>query len=138
MNASRLLEAFLKIIFSVNEPTPFYLIYSVLLIAGLIGIFRKCGIKWWLALIPCVRDYHLGRAAGREDEGRFVGVMEGVLCVIAVLHLFAPRDPDAAGRFFNFLSIVSLVVSIVSVIYMIRVYIGLNEVFGQKPRWMVL
>ena len=138
MNSATLLSAFLKIALSTADVSAFSLFSAVALIFGLIGIFRKCGIKWWLALIPCVRDYHLGRAAGREDEGRFVAVMEGVLCVIAILHLFAPRDPDAAGRFFNFLSIVSLVVSIVSVIYMIRVYIGLNEVFGQKPRWMVL
>ena len=138
MNSATLLSAFLKIALSTADVSAFSLFSAVALIFGLIGIFRKCGIKWWLALIPCVRDYHLGRAAGREDEGRFTAVMEGVLCVIAVLHLFAPRDPDAAGRFFNFLSLVSLVVSIVSVIYMIRVYIGLNEVFGQKPRWMVL
>ena len=139
MNASRLLEAFLKIIFSVNEPTPFYLIYSVLLIAGLIGIFRKCGIKWWLALIPCVRNYQLGRAGNREDEGRFAAVMQGVLGVLALLNLFAPTsDPDAAGRFFGFLSIVSLLVALVYSIYMIRVYIGVNELFAQKPRWMVL
>ena len=131
-------EAFLKILFSTSSPSFYSIATSSLFILGLVGIFRKCGIKWWMALIPCVRDYQLGRAAGREDEGRFAAVMQGVLALIALLYLFAPQDPSASGRFFSFLSIVELVVQLVYGIYTIRVYIGLDEVFSQKPRWIIL
>ena len=131
-------EAFLKILFSTSSPSLYSIATSSLFILGLVGIFRKCGIKWWMALIPCVRDYQLGRAAGREDEGRFAAVMQGVLALIALLYLFAPQDPSASERFSDFLSIVELVVQLVYGIYAIRVYIGLDEVFSQKPRWIIL
>ena len=131
-------EAFLKILFSTSSPSLYSIATSSLFILGLVGIFRKCGIKWWMALIPCVRDYQLGRAAGREDEGRFAAVMQGVLALIALLYLFAPQDPSASERFYDFLSIVELVVQLVYGIYTIRVYIGLDEVFSQKPRWIIL
>ena len=131
-------EAFLKILFSTSSPSFYSIATSSLFILGLVGIFRKCGIKWWMALIPCVRDYQLGRAAGREDEGRFAAVMQGVLALIALLYLFAPQDPSASERFYDFLSIVELVVQLVYGIYAIRVYIGLDEVFSQKPRWIIL
>ena len=131
-------EAFLKILFSTSSPSLYSIATSSLFILGLVGIFRKCGIKWWMALIPCVRDYQLGRAAGREDEGRFAAVMQGVLALIALLYLFAPQDPSASERFYDFLSIVELVVQLVYGIYIIRVYIGLDEVFSQKPRWIIL
>ena len=131
-------EAFLKILFSTSSPSLYSIATSSLFILGLVGIFRKCGIKWWMALIPCVRDYQLGRAAGREDEGRFAAVMQGVLALIALLYLFAPQDPSASERFYDFLSIVELVVQLVYGIYAIRVYIGLDEVFSQKPRWIIL
>ena len=105
-------EAFLKILFSTSSPSLYSIATSSLFILGLVGIFRKCGIKWWMALIPCVRDYQLGRAAGREDEGRFAAVMQGVLALIALLYLFAPQDPSASERFYDFLSIVELVVQL--------------------------
>ena len=38
----------------------YYLIPAVLTLVGLWGVFRKCGLTPWHALIPYVRDVRLG------------------------------------------------------------------------------
>ena len=42
------------------------MIMSLLFFAGLWGMFEKCGLKGWYALIPCYRDVKMGEATGRE------------------------------------------------------------------------
>ena len=58
--------------------TPVLFATSVLGLFGLWGVFKKCGVKGWLALIPCVRDVKLGQAAGRENEGRVLAVSKAL------------------------------------------------------------
>ena len=47
-----------------------FIVPSILYIIGTAFIFKKSGIKWYFALIPCVREYQLARCAYREPEGR--------------------------------------------------------------------
>ena len=58
--------------------TPVLFATSVLGLFGLWGVFKKCGVKGWFALIPCVRDVKLGQAAGRENEGRVLAVSKAL------------------------------------------------------------
>ena len=58
------LEFFLKLFFGSREwhdiiPIALYMI-------GLWKMFEKSGVRRWLALIPGVREYNMGRCAGRE------------------------------------------------------------------------
>ena len=44
--------------------------WNALTFVGLWGVFHKCGVKGWWALVPFAREYKLGTCAGRESEGR--------------------------------------------------------------------
>ena len=79
-----------------------YLAIAVLYIIGMYGVFRKCGLKSWHALIPCLREVQLGKAVGikpvsergatltnglRDEENKPEGVV-----------LYNLSDPDAVMR----------------------------------------
>ena len=95
-------------------------ILSVLGIFGMMGIFRKCGLKPWYALIPCLREDKLGEAVGMEKEGRVAAMIEGaaILCTEAnlLVRTFMP-DP---GLVLDMLSVLSFFVAILILVYMIR------------------
>ena len=55
---------------------------GIMYIAGLWRIFEKSGIQGWWALVPCYKEYQLGRCAGREPEGRTLFLMA---CLTKVL-----------------------------------------------------
>ncbi|MBR6186611.1 MAG: ABC transporter ATP-binding protein [Clostridia bacterium] len=116
----------------------FFLVLGVLYTIGLWKIFTKCGIKGWWALIPCAREELLGRAANRAEEGRVAAVTQGISILVEFIKLFSPDDPASAGRFTIFLNIMDIVVSLVFLMYCIRIYIGLAENFGRKKIWVLL
>lgn len=116
-----------------------YMIFSVLYYAGIWGIFKKCGLEGKWALIPCVREVKLGQAAGREKEGRVFGVLYGIQLLISVLDMVLHgRETVTPDRVFDFLDIAGVVVGLVLIIYQVRVYLGLLEVFDRKRRWIIL
>ena len=114
-------------------------ISGVLYIIGIWGIFRKSGIPGWWAAVPCARDYMLANCAGREPEGR-------VTSVIAFIFMLNSLAMNAFGMTFNaegemsgvsfLLMVAALVLQLVQIIYEIRVYAGLVDVYGQKRRWL--
>ena len=106
----------------------------VLYIAGLWGVFRKCGIPGWWALIPVAREYRLGECADREAEGRTLSVLS-LLTILANLG----ADYFIDGTNISILyAIVSFVLAIGSIIYDVRVNMGLTEVFGRRKGWVIL
>ena len=129
-------------IFLRTDSMGYYLITSVLLLAGMWGIFVKCGLKGWHALIPCVSEVNLGLASGREKEGRVAAAARAVIIVMIVIDFIlnagANSNPEALDRYFNLESVIRLLAEMVLLIYTIRMYIGLTEVFGQKRRWLLL
>ena len=114
-------------------------ISGVLYIIGIWGIFRKSGIPGWWAAVPCAREYMLANCAGREPEGR-------VTSVIAFIFMMNSLAMNAFGMTFNaegemsgvsfLLMVAALVLQLVQIIYEIRVYAGLVDVYGQKRRWL--
>ncbi len=123
----------------------FSLLDEALLIIGLWGILKKGGLKGWWALVPCVKYVKVGQVAGREKEGRMAGfaVFAKVIFLLAeqiiefyiVTHM--PANAEALYRITGFLDIAALVATIVQLIQIIRIYLGLIEVYGQSKWWIV-
>lgn len=107
---------------------------SVLYIAGLWMIFKKCGLPGWQALIPGYRYYALAQCASRELEGRVLFLINIITAGIGAALVFIP-DTSSIDLF---LTVLLFMIALVDLIYTIRVYVGLLEVFGAKKRWLLL
>lgn len=110
------------------------ILINCLHIFGLWGIFRKCGVKPWKALIPFVREYNLALCADHEMEGR-------TLAVLSVLNVLSNLISDGIG--INFPKVVVLLfgimmvaILVVGLVYSIRVSLGMCEIFGRRKRWL--
>lgn len=105
-------------------------------IFGLWGIFRKCGVKPWKALIPFVREYNLALCADHEMEGRTLAVMSVLTTVSNLISDgIGVNFPKVVELLFGSLTIAMLVVTLV---YSIRVSLGMCEIFGRRKRWLWL
>ena len=103
-------------------------------IFGLWGIFRKCGVKPWKALIPFVREYNLAICADREMEGRTLAVISVITTVInLVSDGIGITFPTIVVLLFGSLSVAMLVVTVV---YSIRVSLGMCEIFKRSKKWL--
>ncbi len=131
----------------------FYSIISYVLVSlGFWQIFGKCGIekKWW-ALIPVFRLYKLSVCARREEMGKRVMIasfadylLQFVYIVIRLVRSgtgISFETIDSSSVYgddpFSFVVVfIRLAVMIVVVVYNIRIYIGLCEVFGKRKTWV--
>ena len=115
--------------------SPIELLINALAIFGLWGIFRKSGLTPWHALIPCLREAELGKAAGMEKEGRVLAFLTGPDILISlIVSMFQNRLGDTLV---TSLIALGLVLEILVIIYMIRVYLGLIEVYDRKKLWIL-
>ena len=113
----------------------YYLIPAVLTLVGLWGVFRKCGLTPWHALIPYVRDVRLGEAAGMEKEGRILGLLSVLTSLVNIANLFVSNSNGLAP---SILDIAGIILFLLLLVYQIRVYMGLTEVFNRKKPWIIL
>ncbi len=127
-----ILSIILILLFDTNEWR--MAILEALYIAGLWGMFKKSNIPSWWALIPCVRDYKLAVCAGREAEGRVTSVLSFILLLLNLIDPTMKIPPTATVM----IGVVALVISIIRLVYSIRVYDGLVEVYGVRNRWIFL
>ncbi len=107
---------------------------GILAMAGEWGLLKKSGLKGWWALIPCARDYQLGRCAGREPEGRTACVVD---CARAVFSALAYMTAEAS-IVFEICVVLQLSLFMVVFLYRLKIYGGLIEVYGARKRWMWL
>ena len=116
----------------------FGVITSVLFIAGIWRMLEKSGIKGWWALIPGAREYQLACCAGRESEGPVYSLVSFGSIVLQVISLFlSVNDADlSAGHIMTVIA--TLILGLITLIYSIRVYAGLTEVYGVRKRWIWL
>ena len=63
-----------------------------LYIIGLWKIFQKSDIKGWWALVPWFREYQLGKCAGKEPEGRAIGITAFLVCVTEIAGSFIKNE----------------------------------------------
>lgn len=109
---------------------------GVLLWAGLWGIFKKCGVKPWWALVPCVRYYYLGLCASRESEGRMLFAADVLSIIVEILMI----SLDAVLNVWIALLLIlcELVLLVFVLITEIRIYLGLLEVYEARRWWLLL
>ena len=115
-----------------------YIILQILYIAGMYGIFQKCGLKGWYALLPCLREDRFGEIVGMEKEGRVTAMLQGLSIILheASLILYGRSGSDDTGFFI--IAVVQFLISLSLFIYMIRLCRALCEVFDRKKRWTFL
>ena len=116
------------------SPDLFSVIGAVAYLAGLWAIFVKSGLKGWWALVPCARQYNLGLCADREPEGRTLAVLDFLMILMRLPGMLFQLDPVTE----LFLDLLWLVIGMIDVIYLVRVYNGLVEVYGRRKGWIVL
>lgn len=116
------------------SPDLFSVIGAVAYLAGLWAIFVKSGLKGWWALVPCARQYNLGLCADREPEGRTLAVLDFLMILMRLPGMLFQLDPVTE----LFLDLLWLVIGMIDVIYLVRVYNGLVEVYGRRKGWVVL
>lgn len=107
---------------------------SLLLVAGCWGLFKKCGEPAWHALIPCYRQYALGKCAGREYEGKIIFTMDFIWTVLTLITTFSSEAPQES----DLQTALLFTVVLVSFIFQIRLYLGLIGVFARKKKWLFL
>ncbi len=110
------------------------IVMGILYLTGLWGVFVKCGLKGWWALVPIVRDYKLALCADREQEGRTLVAVRIILLLHYIVNLFL----NTGSRFVFLLNLMELAFIPAFVIYEIRVFSGLCRVFERKKRWIIL
>ena len=142
MIGKTLLNVLTILIFQVSTENLTYIIpndallFQALYIFGMWGIFQKCGVKGWWALIPCTRESKLGEITGWEREGRIAGILRGIS--ILLMEIEALVSAGGSAESLSFLSLAGVIVFIALLIYMIRLYRGLIEVFDRRKRWILL
>ena len=117
---------------TVSRSYIFYLGRLALYIIGLWKIFQKSGVDPRWALVPCAREYMLGKCAGREPEGRVTSVLSFVDILFQIMLAFPIFDILDL-----LLLVIKLMMSIVIVVYELRVLSGLMEVYGRNKKWII-
>ena len=136
------LQLFLRLYFGSSDWMS--ILSSILFMIGAWKLLEKSGLRGWWSLIPCAREYQLCRCAGREPEGRVLSVavfLSRLMYFIFILpYLWLEETVSQEAAFTILLVIESIEISIliVELIYMIRMYSGLIEVYGVRKRWMWL
>ena len=136
---NNVLRLLLTVFFSATDPIA--IVLRVLYFAGLWKLLEKSGLKGWWSLVPCAREYQLGRCAGREPEGRILALTHFgaiVLDVVMILTNLTVEDAENITSFELLIGVLALTLVIVSLVYSVRVASGLCEVYGRKKRWVWL
>ena len=109
-------------------------VLAVFYLIGLWGVFVKCGLRGWWALVPVARVYKLALCADREQEGRTLTLIKVLMIASYICTRFLP-----AGSSFQLLFVLLEIICLpASVIYEVRVFSGLCRVFERKRRWVLL
>ena len=120
-----------------NMPLYVYVIiglgFDLLLSIGYCFIFNKCNVAWYLAFIPFVREYNASLCADREKDGKIYTIVAGFSTLIELSHIFIPDNLTVVK---TIITIIYVGLIITRMIYMIRVYLGLIEVFERKKSWI--
>ena len=110
--------------------------FRCLYIFGLYGMFKKCGVKPWKAFIPFVRNYELAVCADHEMEGR-------VVLVVNFLDMVMTLIGDGIGIHYPkavvlLVASFALALTVIDLIYTIRISAGLCEIFQRRKRWIFM
>ena len=112
-----------------------YLIVNYIISSfGYIFIFKKCGMNMLYAFVPLVREYCVARCADKESDGRTLTELVAIEYILqAGLHFVKEET-----KLFLIVTALLFAVLIAIVVFSIRIYLGLIEVFDQKKRWIIM
>ena len=110
---------------------------GALFLLGMWGIFKKCGLTPWQALILCLWQAEVGQVAGMEKDGRVAAAAGGIMILANYALVFIP-DAPGYENLRAFIAVVSLVTAICYFVFMTRIELSLCEVFDRKKRWTFL
>ena len=131
-----LLSIVLKILF--NSTSPWMIAMKVLYIVGVWKLLRKSGAKGWLAMIPWVREYQIGRCANREQEARVYCLTDFCITLFSVLGGVSAIKSGSSASATALLEVLVTGVGLVELVYAARIYAGLCEIYGRKKVWVLL
>ncbi|MDO4520269.1 MAG: ABC transporter ATP-binding protein [Erysipelotrichaceae bacterium] len=104
---------------------------ALLTIAGMWMIMKKCGQKGWYALIPGYRYFKFGQIGGRQTDGYTAMYIDFADIFLRYIAQFVPET----NEYYVPLLIIRLIVALCEVIYVIRVVLGVVQVFQAKKIW---
>ena len=121
------------IIYLLFDGVGLFAIPGALKIAGFFFLFKKSGVKQYWAFVPFARLYMLAKCADREEEGRGASI---VYFLLFVLNIFS--DYMKSSQVLSMLALFGVVaMSVIGLVYEIRIYGGLCEAYGKKKIWIL-
>ncbi|MCR4656361.1 MAG: ABC transporter ATP-binding protein [Lachnospiraceae bacterium] len=101
---------------------------------GYMEIMKKCGVqRWWLAFVPVAREYQISLCSNREKDGRSFVILTIPYYVVSI-----PLTLIDEGSWKHvILAIFALSITLARFIYLIRIYLGLCQVFARSKKWVL-
>ena len=140
MILQKILDVITTFFFQQTTGNAIFIIMEILYIIGMYGVFQKCGLKGWYALLPCLREDKFGEITGMEKEGRVTAMLKGLSILLgeAALVMGWFIGSDGGETWYYIISVIGVLIDLTLIIYMIRLCSALCEVFDRKKRWTVL
>ncbi len=116
---------------AVNNTTA---ILGIIYLICLWGLFVKCGVKGWWALVPVARVYKIALCADREQEGRTLTTLNAANILANVIMIFT----ESGSIIYFGCSLIDFALFFAMLIYEVRVFRGLARMFNRRKLWVLL
>ena len=117
---------------SLNGASIFWIASFIITGIGYFKIFEKCGVKRIWAFVPIAREYQISLCADRESDGRMYAVLSALSYLAKIPLSILPHG----NIYLSISEVVYLAICITILIYLIRILIGLVDVFEKKKIWI--
>ncbi len=111
---------------------------ALLLTAGLVKLFPKCGLSKKYAFMPFYRMYKLAQCADMRTEGRVYVTFSVVRYILVIIYLALFGNRTVLDKYSGGLAAFMMAVAFITAIYAIRIYFGLCRIFGRRKLWVFL
>ena len=135
---SNILQLVLVLLF--DSYKPFFIAMRCLYILGAWMLLKKSGLPAFWSLVPWVREYQLGRSAGREPEGRSFCVTSMLITVLQLANICFRwnRDSRTLSAFVPLILVFLFSVMLMHFVFNIRVFAGFVQIYGVSRAWLIL
>ena len=135
---SNILQLVLVLLF--DSYKPFFIAMRCLYILGAWMLLKKSGLPAFWSLVPWVREYQLGRSAGREPEGRSFCVTSMLITVLQLDNICFRwnRDSRTLSAFVPLILVFLFSVMLMHFVFNIRVFAGFVQIYGVSRAWLIL
>lgn len=112
-----------------------YVLFSI----GLYGLFPKFNEKRIWAFVPVIRFYKLAKGADRKDEALAAVFCTAVSSVLSTLFILSEKYVGDSSIIVLAIGLLYFTFGVLEIIYEVKVYSGLCEVFGVKRKiWLFI